>query len=87
MPRQVHQWQMVRYQSIQHINLLELKATFLALKTFLKDQSHRAVLLKLDNYTAVALLNNTGGTHSAPLMSLALETRTWCNQRNILISA
>ena len=74
-------------ESIQHINLLVLKAAFLALKTFLKDQSHKVVLLKLDNSTAVAYLNNKGGTHSVPLMSLTLEIWTWCLQRNILISA
>ena len=63
-------------ESIQHINLLVLKAAFLALKTFLKDQSHKVVLLKLDNSTAVANLNNKGGTHSVPLMSLTLEIWT-----------
>lgn len=36
---------------------------------------------------AVAYLNNKGGTHSVPLMSLALEIWTWCLKRNILISA
>ena len=74
-------------ESIQHINLLVLKAAFLVLKTFLKDQSHKVVLLKLDNSTAVAYLNNKEGTHSVPLMSLTLEIWTWCLQRNILISA
>ena len=63
-------------QSIQHINLLKLKAAFLALKTFLKNQSHKVVLLKLDNSAVVAYLNNKGGTLSVPLMSLALEIWT-----------
>ena len=74
-------------ESIQHINLLELKAAFLGLKTFLKNQSHKVVLVTLDNSMAVAYLNNKGGTHSVPLMSLALEIWTWCLQRNVLISA
>ena len=60
-------------ESIQHINLLELKAAFLGLKTFLKNQSHKVVLVTLDNSMAVAYLNNKGGTHSVPLMSLTLE--------------
>ena len=84
---QVHKGKWFSQESIQHINLLVLKAAFLALKTFLKDQSHKVVLLKLDNSTAVAYLNNKGGTHSVPLMSLTLEMWTWCLQRNILISA
>lgn len=74
-------------QSTQHINLLELKAAFLALQAFVKDQSHKVVLLKLDNTTAATYVNKMGGTHSVPLMSLALEMWTWCLQRAILISA
>lgn len=37
----------------QHINVLELKAAFLALKSFLKNQSHETVCLRMDNTTAV----------------------------------
>ena len=65
-------------ESIQHINLLELKGAFLAIKSFLNDQFNKVVLLRLDNSTAAAYLNNKGGTHSVPLMSLALENWTWC---------
>ena len=41
-------------ESLQHINYLELKASFLALKTFLKGKSHVTVSLQLDNTTAIA---------------------------------
>ena len=37
-------------ESLQHINYLELKASFLALKTFLKDKSHVSVSLQLDKH-------------------------------------
>ena len=47
----------------QHINVLELKAAFLALKSFLKSQSHKVVCLRMDNTMAVAHVNNKGGTH------------------------
>ena len=71
----------------QHINVLELKAAFLALKSFLKNQSHKVVCLRMDNTTAVAHVNNKGGTHSPCLFALTLELCQWCLERNIMISA
>ena len=71
----------------QHINVLELKAAFLALKSFLKNQSHKVVCLRMDNTTAVAHVNNKGGTHSPCLLALTLELWQWCLERNIMISA
>ena len=71
----------------QHINVLELKAAFLALKSFLKKQSHKVVCLRMDNTTAVAHVNNKGGTHSPCLLALTLERWRWCLERNIMISA
>ena len=56
----------------QHINVLELKAASLALKFFLKNQSHKVVRLRMDT-TAVAHVNNKGGTHSPCLLALTLE--------------
>ena len=71
----------------QHINVLELKAAFLALKSFLKNQSHKVECLRMDNTTAVAHVNNKGGTHSPCLLALTLELWQWCLERNIMISA
>ena len=47
-----------------HTNCLELLAADLALKSFLKDQHEVAVLLQLDNSTAVAYVNNLPSAHS-----------------------
>ena len=47
-----------------HINYLELLAATLAVKTFLKGQTGKSVLLQLDNQTAVAYINSMGGTVS-----------------------
>ena len=47
-----------------HINCLVLLAATLAVKTFLKGQERKHVLLLLDNQTAVAYVNNLGGTVS-----------------------
>ena len=46
---------------LQHIHVLELRAAFLVLKTFLPDQRPLAVLLPMDNVTAIAFLNHMGG--------------------------
>ena len=44
-----------------HINYLELLAAFLALKTFATNTHNKAILLLLDNVTAIAFLNRMGG--------------------------
>ena len=72
---------------LQHINILELKAAFLALKSFFKNQSHKIVCLRMDNTTAIAHVNNKGGTRSGCLIALTLELWQWCLERNIMISA
>ena len=54
-----------------HINCLELLAADLAMKSFLKGLCGISVLLQLDNSTAVAYINNLGGTVSPALTSLA----------------
>lgn len=45
-----------------HINVLELKAAFLALKAISKNQSHRVACLRMHNTTATAQINNKGST-------------------------
>ncbi len=70
-----------------HINCLELLAATLALKTFTKGQTGLLVLLKMDNTTAVAYVNNQGGTVSRELVRLSKDLWTWYLQRNISIKA
>ena len=48
-----------------HINCLELMAAFLVLRTFLRSHPVSHVHLRMDNQTAVAYINNMGGTVSA----------------------
>ena len=55
-------------ESQDHINVLELRAAFFALKSFLPTQTNKVICLKLDNTTAVSYLNNLGG-HSLPATS------------------
>ena len=70
-----------------HINCLELLAATLAVKTFLKDQVNKRILLLIDNRTAVAYINNLGGTVSAQATILARNLWMWCLERGILITA
>jgi len=59
----------------------------LAAKTFLKDVSGISVLLQLDNATAVAYINNMGGTVSCQLTDLAKELWMWALNRDIILTA
>ena len=68
-------------------NLLKLKAAFLATKAFLKDRSNITVCLHMHNTTAVAHVNNKGGTRSPQLVDLTLKLWEWCLQKSILITA
>ena len=70
-----------------HINCLELLAATLALKTFVKNKTKLSVLLKLDNTSAVAYINNQGGTVSKKLVTLTRDLWMWCLERNIHIQA
>ena len=70
-----------------HINALELKAAFFALKCFLKDMTNVSVLLQLDNRTAVAYINKQGGTHSKLLNQMACELWEWALHQKIQILA
>ena len=54
-----------------HINCLELLAATLTVQSFVKDQKGISILLQLDNQTAVAYINNMGGTVSPQLTDLA----------------
>ena len=74
-------------ESRMHKNCLELLAATLAVMTFLKNKTRMSVLLRLDNTTAVAYINNLGGTVSKELVDLAKSLWMWCLERNIHIIA
>ena len=70
-----------------HINVLELKAVFLALRHF-KDQSQdQTVLVATDNSTVVAYINKQGGTHSAEMCALLWRIMTWYHHFHITLKA
>ena len=61
----------------EHINLLELKAVWLALQAFQHRVAHQSVALMCDNATVVAYVNKQGGTVLRCLCSLTKELLSW----------
>ena len=74
-------------EKLLHINVLELKAVFLALKSFQNSILDKRVLIATDNATVVSYLNKQGGTHSWDMCLLVWRIMAYCNPRNILIRA
>ena len=70
-----------------HINYLELKAVFLALKEFQSLCVDKIVLVATDNTTVVAYINKEGGMRSGPLCALLWRILTWCTQRQVTLKA
>ena len=70
-----------------HINVLELKAAFLALRRFKDQCQDQTVLVAMDNSTVVAYINKQGGTHSAEMCTLLWRIMTWCHHSHITLKA
>ena len=49
-------------ESLLHINILELKAIYFALKSLCRDLHDIQILVKTDTATAVSYINNMGGS-------------------------
>jgi hypothetical protein len=76
-----------REESLNHINWLELKAVWLTLQEFQATISDSLIEVLLDNTTAVAYINNQGGTRSRALCALALQVWKWCRDHNVSVVA
>ena len=72
---------------IQHINVLELQAAFLAIKALLPKIDKPHVQFAIDNQTAVTYINKLDGTHSRQLSLLAIEPWHFALQMNLTLSA
>ena len=64
-------------EKLLHINLLEMKALFLALQAFQEDVAGHHVTAMCDNSTVVAYVNKQGGTVSRPLCLLTSRLLRW----------
>lgn len=70
-----------------HINELELKAAFLALKCFAKNVSNTGILLRIDNVTAISCINRMGSVQYEHLNIVCRDIWQWCEIRKIVIFA
>lgn len=70
----------------QHINILELKASFFGLQTFCSNYDNIAIHMELDNSVAVAYINNKGGMIES-LDQLAKDIWLWARDKSISITA
>lgn len=70
-----------------HINYLELLAVFLGLKCFVREKVECAILLRVDNTTAISYINRMGGIQFPHLNTLARDIWQWCEMRKLWIFA
>ena len=70
-----------------HINYLELKAVFLALKEFQDLCIHKIILVATDNTTVVSYINKEGGMRSDPVCALLWRILTWCTRNQVILKA
>ena len=70
-----------------HINHLELKAAFLALKEFQDLCSNNIVLVATDNTTVVAYINKEGRMKSGCLCALLWRILSWCTRKPVTLKA
>lgn len=72
-------------QSLLHINILEMKAVFLALKHFQRILRNSTVMIASDNASVVAYIQKEGGTRSPSLCMEVWETLRWCLDQGITL--
>ena len=70
-----------------HINILEMKALFLALQTFQDTITNQRVTAMCDNSTVVDYLSKQGGTVSDSLCELTGQLLRWTEAHNVLLEA
>ena len=70
-----------------HINLLEMKAVFLALQFFKLTCKNNRVLIASDNTSVVSYISKQGSTRSAKLCALMWRILTWCNLNKVTLRA
>ena len=74
-------------EKLLHINLLEMKALFLALQAFQEIVSGHHVTAMCDNSTVVAYVNKQGGTVSRPLCLLTSRLLRWAESFDVHLEA
>ena len=70
-----------------HINVLVLKAVFLAIRSFQSHLLNKRVLVASDNVTVVSYLNKQGRTHSLEMCLMIWRLMAFCKPRAIWLRA
>ncbi|EFN81403.1 hypothetical protein EAI_09447, partial [Harpegnathos saltator] len=84
--QRTHGWWSIEDRAL-HINALELKAAFHALKCFALHLHDCRILLRIDNTTAISYINRFGSVQYPLLSDLARDMWKWCEKRHILLFA
>ena len=71
------------HESSCHINVLELRAVLLGLRSLYADKRGTGIGTLTDSTTALAYVSHMGGTRSTECNRVALEMWHWCEQRGI----
>ena len=74
-------------EKLLHINLLEMKALFLALQAFQEDVAGHHVTAMCDNSRVVAYINKQGGTVSRPQCLLTSRLLRWTESFDVHLEA
>ena len=70
-----------------HINELEMKAAYFALKSFVSFLSGKHVKIMIDNSTTVFVITNMGTSHNDSLNSMVLELWDFCITHQVELTA
>lgn len=75
-------------ESVLHINVLELKAVFKALKALApKHPQHKVIRVVTDNTTVACYINKQGGTRSPQMVAVSWALLSWCKSKEINLQA
>ena len=72
-------------ETMDHINILELKAVSFSVRYFLPSLTGKVVSLLTDNSTVVSYIRKEGGTHSDRLCRLTWELLQFCRMHSITL--
>ena len=70
-----------------HINCLEMLAILYGLKSLCKNVNNKHILIRSDNTSAIAYINNMGGIRSANCDTIACNIWNWAIEHNVWLSA
>ena len=74
-------------ESLNNINVLELKAAYFALKSFSYSINNKNVKIMVDNNAAVHIINKMGTSHSSQCNSLCFKIWNFCIENGIWLIA